>query len=222
MVTIETSKINNAAKRAMALKVIENVYLAEKKWISSVESEIPDDYADSKKWSWFLATVNGKPAGVLRLQYDPSLDVPPEFELTLNEDIDLKRMAEVCRFVEIGRFMILPRYRKNYLVAVRLMRSAAEEVVARDYTHFITDVFEGEVNSPLNFHTRILGFDIVGKHLHGELNCRLTRIVLTLDILKAYRKLNSRKNRIARLLTDGIREVLEKKVGNRAAAAGMS
>src|SRR5689334_3008798 len=103
----------------MALEVIRKVYLAEKKWIRSAESEIPLDIANSTKWSWFLATVNGRPAGVLRLQYDPSLEIPPELGVTLSADIDLKKAAETCRFVDIGRFMILPRYRKNYLVAIR-------------------------------------------------------------------------------------------------------
>ncbi len=219
MVKIETTKIDDAAKRAMAFQVIEKVYLAEKKWINSVESEIPSDIADSEKWSWFLATVNGRPAGVLRLQYDPSLEVPAEFEMKLNDNVDIARMASMGRFVEIGRFMILPRYRKNIFVALRLMRIATQEVVAREYTHFITDVFEGEVNSPLRFHTRVLGFEVVGSHLHGELNCRLTRIILTLDILKAYKQLTMRKNRIAHLLTDGIREILEQKVKSRAAGA---
>ncbi len=79
------------------------------------------------------------------------------------------------------------------LVAIRLMGVAVKEVVERNYTHFITDVFEGEPNSPLKFHTRILGFEIIGSHLHGELNCSLTRIILTLDILKAYQRLREKR-----------------------------
>ena len=79
------------------------------------------------------------------------------------------------------------------LVAIRLMGTAVKEVVERNYTHFITDVFQGEPNSPLKFHTRILGFEIIGTHLHGELNCSLTRIILTLDILKAYQRLQRKE-----------------------------
>ena len=209
---IETIKIIDAETRAEALKVIETVYFNEKNWIKTVEEEIPENIADSGKFSWFLATVNGKPAGVLRLQYDPMLELPADFKVTLNRNFDLQKIAASSKFVEIGRFMILPRYRKNIFVALRLMRIAIQEVVARDYTHFITDVFEGEVNSPLGFHTRVLGFEVIGNHLHGELNCRLTRIILTLDILKAYKAMKQRRNRVYWALTEGIREMLDKKL----------
>ncbi len=219
---IETIRIEDDKARAMAFEVIRKVYFAEKNWISEVEAEIPEDIASSTRWSWFLTTVNNKPAGVLRLQYDPSLELPKEFQVTLDKEIDLAKLATECKFVEIGRFMIMPRYRKNILVALRLMRAAAQEVLSREYTHFITDVFEGEANSPLGFHTRVLGFEVVGRHLHGELNCQLTRIILTLDIVKAYSKLRERRNRFARLVTDGIQEILERKLPAKRAVGGVA
>jgi hypothetical protein len=114
--------------------------------------------------------------------------------------------------------MILPQYRSKILVALRLMRIAIKEVVERDYTHFITDVFEGEPHSPFRFHTRILGFEVIGTHLHGELNCSCTRIILTLDILKAYQRLKLSKNRIYWSLTEGIRDILDKKLAARGSA----
>jgi hypothetical protein len=40
------------------------------------------------------------------------------------------------------------------LLAAALMRAATKEMVARGYTHVITDVFEDDVHSPLGFHTR--------------------------------------------------------------------
>ena len=46
-------------------------------------------------------------------------------------------------------------------VAIRLMGVAVKEVVERNYTNFITDVFQGEPNTPLTFHTRILGFKMI-------------------------------------------------------------
>jgi len=97
-------------------------------------------------------------------------------------------------------------------VALRLMGAAVKEVVERNYTHFITDVFESEPHSPLKFHTRILGFEVIGQHLYGELNCSLTRIILTLDILKAYQRLKTQRNCIAWSLTEGIRGPLESRL----------
>ena len=209
---IQTHKVLDSFARQQALQVIEEVYRREKNWLQTVETEIPEPIDPAGPFSWFLATVNGRPAGVLRLLYDPPLELPAEFQVSLHQDVDLKKMAQNGRFVEIGRFMILPEYRKKMLVAIRLMGIAVQEVVGRNYTHFITDVFQGEPHSPLQFHTRILGFEIIGSHLQGELNCSLTRIILTLDILKAYQRLRAKKNRLYWTLTEGIRGVLDQKL----------
>ncbi len=209
---VHTTKVLDATTRADALHVVEEVYRREKNWIRCADHEIPADIDPHGPYSWFLATVNDRPAGVLRLFYDPPLELPPEFQVSLRQDVDLKQMAQTGRFVEIGRFMILPEYRKKMLVAIRLMGIAVREVVERNYTHFITDVFQGEPHSPLQFHTRILGFEVIGSHLHGELQCSLTRIILTLDILKAYQRLREKKNRLYWTLTDGIRTVLDQKL----------
>lgn len=207
-------KVKTQQQRNEALQVVEEVFVKEKKWITSIEDQIPEDIAENWKYTWFLARHNENPAGVLRLFYDPPLKLPEEFEVTLREDIDLEKMAEMYRFVEIGRFMILPKYRRNIRVAMRLMRMAIKEVIERDYTHFVTDVYENEVHSPLQFHTRILGFEVVGKHLYGDLNCSSTRIILTLDILRAYKRLKERRSKIYRELTFGIRGILDKKLSN--------
>jgi hypothetical protein len=191
------------------LQVVEQVYRQEKNWIRSVDQEIPAKIGDDPRTSWFLAAANNHPAGVLRLFYDPPLELPPECRATFKKGFDPRTLATSGRFVEIGRFMILPEYRKKIFVAIRLMGAAVKEVVERNYTHFITDVFEGEPHSPLKFHTRILGFEVIGQHLYGELNCSLTRIILTLDILKAYQRLKAQRNRIYWSLTDGIRGTLD-------------
>ena len=124
-------------------------------------------------------------------------------------------MATECNIVEIGRFMIRPEFRKNIRVALKLMQAGIREVVERGYTHFLTDVFESDPNSPLHFHTKILGFEVIGSHLHGELNCSSTRIILTLDILKAYQRLKERKNRFYQEITAGIQDLLERKLAER-------
>ncbi len=210
MITVR--KIEDAATREQALKVVEGVYWQEKNWIKSVEEEIPATISSDPRTSWFLASAHDQPAGVLRLFYDPALELPPECQATFKKGFDPQKLASAGKFAEIGRFMILPEYRKKILVAIRLMGAAVKEVVERNYTHFITDVFEGEPHSPLKFHTRILGFEVIGKHLYGELNCSLTRIILTLDILKAYQRLKSQRNRVYWSLTEGIRGSLDAKL----------
>jgi len=208
---IQVNKVASRRQVAEALTVVEEVYLREKQWIRSTVDQIPEDIGENRRLSWFLAKVDGRPAGLLRLFYDPQLELPPEFQVTLEAGVNLQALASQGRFVEIGRFMILGEFRRDIGVALRLMRAALKEVVDRDYTHFITDVYEGEPNSPYQFHTRILGFEVIGRHLHGELNCSHTRIILVLNILKGFKRLQSRKSSIYLSLTRGFRRLLMQK-----------
>jgi len=208
---ITVCRIENVSDRSAALEVIEQVFCIEKNWIRSIQNQIPVELSGNKECSWFLAKVNGQPAGVLRLLYDPSLDIPVEYDVKFIPGIDIEKLKYAGRYVEIGRFMILKEFRRNPRIALRLMRAATAEVIERDYTHFITDVFEGEVHSPLNFHTRVLGFEVVGTHLFGELNCSSSRIILTLDILKLYNRVKESKSRIYHELTEGLSGLLESK-----------
>ena len=212
---IRAKKVKTRDDREEALKVIKEVYLKEKNWIHTIRDQIPEDIDKRKDMSWFLVKINKKPAGVLRLVFDPILEFPPELQVTLNKDIDIEKLKSTGKFAEIGRFMIIPKYRKYITVVLRLMRAAIKEVLERDYSHFITDVFENEPNSPYKFHTRILGFEVIGKHLYGDLNCSCTRIILTLDILKNYQRLKEQKNKIFNKLTVGIRDIFEKKLSAR-------
>ena len=204
MSSVTVSKIITPCDRIGAISVIEEVFVREKQWIDGVHDQIPEAPGADDGCSWFLARVGGTPAGVMRLFYDPSFDLPEAFQVSLEPGIDLDEVKSSGRFAEIGRFMILPRYRRQYLVALRLMRAATAEVIERGYTHFITDVFEDDAHSPLNFHTRVLGFEVIGRHLFGELNCSSTRIILTLDILKLYNRIKDNRSRIYQELVDGL------------------
>ena len=99
---------------------------------------------------------------------------------------------------EIGRFGVVPEYRKKILVAAILMRAAATETVERGFGHYITDVFETDPNSPLKFHQRILGFQTVATHSVGELQHLGRRITMLLDFKTAFRRLRARNNWIFR------------------------
>jgi hypothetical protein len=211
MSSVTVLRIETSGDRASALEVIRQVFCEEKNWIHTVQNQIPDELAGNSGFSWFLAKVNGQPAGVLRLLYDPSFELPEEYDVKFLPGITVEKLKSAGRYVEIGRFMILEEFRKKPRVALRLMRAATEEVIERDYTHFITDVFEGEAHSPLNFHTRVLGFEVVGKHLFGELNCSSTRIILMLDILKLYGRIKDSRSRIYGELTEGLRGIFERK-----------
>lgn len=204
MKEITVSKIVTAEDRERGLAVVEAVYLQEKRWIQSAGSEIPGDAPTRPDQSWFLVSVGDEPAGVIRLVYDPPLDLPAEYGVVLEPGVDIDGLRRQGRFVDIGRFMIVPRYRRNIRVVLRLMRAAILEVAERGYTHFLTDVFEDDPHSPLRFHTQVLGFERIATHRYGELACASSRILLILDIARAYKRLKERDNKVWRELGEGI------------------
>jgi N-acyl-L-homoserine lactone synthetase len=206
---ITAHKVLSPQDREAALAVVQQVFLEEKRWIESAEAEIPADPTSDPQRSFFLVRVDGEPAGLIRLVYDPPLEIPPELEVKLDREIDLEALREGRRFVEIGRFMIVPEHRRNIRIALRLMQASIREVVERGYSHLLTDVFENEPHSPLHFHTSVLGFERLGTHRYGELKCECVRIILILDIVRAYRRLRVHRNKVFRELTAGIAHLLE-------------
>lgn len=211
MSSIETRRITNLADRHRALEVARQVYLEEKGWIADLGQEIPfEDVVGSTRFTWFLAQVDGVPAGLIRLQQDPPLEIPAELEPTIERELDLEMIARTCRFAEIGRFMIAPTYRRSIVVALRLMQAAVRHAVEQGVTHFITDVFEDDPHSPLQFHTRVLGFERIGTHRYGELRCASRRIILVLDLAAAYQRLKLRDNKVFRDLAAGLADLFER------------
>lgn len=128
---VTVRKIESAADRHRALEVIEQVFRREKNWISAVHEQMPEGVENDSRVSWFLAEVNGRPAGIIRLLYDPPLELPEGYGVSFEPGVDLEKLRTAGRYAEIGRFMILGEYRRNPRVALRLMRSATAEVVER-------------------------------------------------------------------------------------------
>ncbi|MBN2440586.1 MAG: hypothetical protein JXJ04_04555 [Spirochaetales bacterium] len=210
---VEVHKIESKEDMNPSKKIIEGVYVKEKKWIKSVRHQMNEnELFGNSNISWFIARVNGAPAGLLRLFYDSPLDFPDEYEISIKEGIDLMELESKGRFVEISRFMILPVYRRNLRVSLELMRTAIKEVVSKGYSHFITNVFKGEKHSPYRFHAKLFGFQVIGTHVHGELNCNCTRIIMILDILSAYVRIRNKKNRFYEILLHGMRDLFESKL----------
>ena len=92
MSCVSVSKVESAGDRAAALEVIKSVFCVEKNWISTVQNQIPDELSGNTEVSWFLATVNGRPAGVLRLLYDPSFDIPVEYDVKFIPGISVEEL----------------------------------------------------------------------------------------------------------------------------------
>jgi ribosomal protein S18 acetylase RimI-like enzyme len=198
--------------RRLALRVLSITYRREKQWVRDEAQMFPEADLQNSSVSWFLALVGRMPAGVIRVLYDLPLHEYREYALNVVVGLDIESFLRENKIAEIGRFAVRPRFRNMFGVASHLMKAATEETVRRGYSHFITDVFEGERHSPYYFHKRVIGFETVATHDTGELNCRLRRITMLLNLREAYQRLRLNRSRFYRFLTEGWDDALHRRL----------
>lgn len=208
---IDVFRIEDVKGRQLGLEVLRATYGEEKRWVDDPDQQLPASDLARPDVSWFVVRADDRPVGILRVLYDPPIDLYREYEFELTVDgLDVEEFVRNNRIAEVGRFAVLPEYRRYVSVVAALMREASRETVARGYTHYITDVFEDDPHSPYRFHTRVMGFQPVATHEAGELHSASRRITLVLDLKQAYRRLRASGGMIYRLLTDGWDDRLHK------------
>lgn len=213
---VKVIKVQSAEDRDRAVQVLKSTYDQEKKWIYDADKFFPIGDLERDDVSWFVSQVEDLPVGVLRVMYNPPLELYKEYGFQkLESGLNVEEFVKNNRIAEIGRFAVLPDYRKYIVVVAALMRAASQETVERDYSHYVTDIFEGEKHSPYEFHTRVMGFKPVATHDAGELNCPNRRITMVLDIREAYNRIKSKQKWIFRFLTKGWNEALHAKLLNK-------
>jgi len=196
---LSVQRVDDETARQHVIEVLRATYLREKRWVTDPETQIPPEDLQDNSISWFVVNRRGRPAGVLRVRYDPPVAAYAKYGFKLLDPaLPVESFLRDHRIAEIGR--LIPRYRRRFMVAAALIRAACAETVERGYTHFITE-FEDEAHSPYGFHTRVMGFHPVATHDVGELNCRNRRITMVLDLKAAYQRLKRRGNWIYRYLT---------------------
>ena len=206
---INAVRVSDEKHRQYALEVAQATYVKEKQWVQTAEELFPASDLKDTTLSWFLATVDGVPAGILRVDYAPSLEPYLEYgDVVFEIPIDVEAFIKTNRIADIGRFAVVPSYRRQMRVALALMNAATYDTVRRDYTHYVTDIFEGEAHSPYLFHTRVMGFVPVASRSEGELNCKHRRITLLMDLAKSYTELKKENHRLFDILTDGWDEAM--------------
>lgn len=202
---LSVAKIENQATRKRALEVFEAVYQNEKKWVPNLEKILPLEDLDRQDVSWFAAYVDGKMVGVTRVLYELPLELYEEYGFKIIvPGLDVEKFIAENNIAEVGRFAVLPEYRSKILVAAALMRACSHEALERDFTHFITDVFEEDPNTPYGFHKRVLGFVEVATHDHGELKTTSRRITMLLDLHEARKRFATKRGWIYRYLMEGL------------------
>jgi len=201
---MQTLRIENEHGRQLALEVMRAIYRDEKNWVRDDEKLVAREEITDPNISWFVVVSDGRPAGVVRVLYEPPVDLYHSYGMKfLDQGEDVEALLRRSRIAEVGRFAVLPEHRRGVLVAVALMRAAARETVEREFSHYITDVFEGEKHSPYEFHTRVMGFQLIATHDTGELNCPNRRLTMLLDIRSTYWRLRADKSWVFRYLTEG-------------------
>jgi ribosomal protein S18 acetylase RimI-like enzyme len=195
-------RVTDETGRRQVVEVLRATYQREKRWVADPETQMPPGDLARDEIAWFIATIRGRPAGVLRVHFAPPLAQYAAYGFKLIDPrIDVDDFIRRHRVAEIGRFAVLPRYRRQFMLAAALMRAATAETVARGFTHFVTDVFEDDPHSPYGFHTRVIGFHPVATPDVGELQSRSRRITLVLDLQAAYQRLKRSGNWVFRYLT---------------------
>lgn len=199
---IKAERITDESGRDATLEVLSATYQNEKRWIIDPAHQFPPADIQRQDIAWFMVRCDGRPVGVLRTLYDPPLLQYAGYGLQpIDRRLDIESFLKQNKIAEVGRFAVVAEHRGNFLLAAALMRAATEEMVARGYTHVVTDVFEDDPHSPLGFHTRVMGFLPVATHDHGELHCTSRRITLVLDLKSSYLRLKARGNWVYRYLT---------------------
>jgi len=187
--------------RERALDVLQAVYSGEKGWIAEREKMLPLEDLERDDVTWFAVTIDDRIVGVTRVLYAIPLELYREYGFKLTDpSLDVEAFVRSNRIAEVGRFAVLPKYRSKFFVSALLMRATGSAAFERGFTHFITDVFEEDPNTPYGFHRRVLGFKVVATHDVGELNCRSRRIAMLLDLNEARERLSCRKGWFYRFL----------------------
>lgn len=194
-------KITTTEQRERALEVFDTVYREEKGWVRKPEDLLPQEDLERGDVDWFGVELDDQLLGVTRVLYEIPMELYREygFKLTI-PGLNVEEFIKNNKIAEVGRFAVLPEYRKGFTVAALLMRASGESAINRGFTHFITDVFEEDPNTPYGFHRRVLGFREVASHEVGELNCSSRRITMLLDLHEARRRVAEGKGWFFRFL----------------------
>lgn len=186
--------IDTPELHAEALSIFKEVYQDEKGWVGDRTQVFPLEDLTQPGVDWLGVRAGQTLVGVVRVLYELPLERYRSYGYSLTGNgLDVEKFIRENRIAEVGRFAVLPRYRREIMAVAQLMRAAGQAAISRGFTHFITDVFEDDANTPHGFHRRVLGFVEVATHDHGELQCASRRITMLLDLKQAMTRIEGRK-----------------------------
>ena len=88
---VQVRRVVEEADRHDVITVLRATYQREKHWVSDPETQVPPADLAREDIAWFIATIRGRPAGVLRVHFAPPLAQYAEYGFKLMDpriDVD--------------------------------------------------------------------------------------------------------------------------------------
>ena len=76
---VNVIKVQTKKDRDRAISVLKRTYDQEKHWIYDADDFFPEEDLERDDISWFVSQVKDEPVGVLRVMYNPPLELYKEY-----------------------------------------------------------------------------------------------------------------------------------------------
>ncbi|MDA7662167.1 GNAT family N-acetyltransferase, partial [Verrucomicrobia bacterium] len=88
---VNVIKVKSGEDRDRAISVLKQTYDQEKHWIYDADDFFPEVDLERDDISWFVSQVKDEPVGVLRVMYNPPLELYKEYGLKqLDSGLDVE------------------------------------------------------------------------------------------------------------------------------------
>ncbi|HBP55877.1 MAG TPA: GNAT family N-acetyltransferase, partial [Verrucomicrobiales bacterium] len=104
---VNVIKVQTKKDRDRAISVLKRTYDQEKHWIYDADDFFPEEDLERDDISWFVSQVKDEPVGVLRVMYNPPLELYKEYGFKqLDSGLDVEAFVNENKIAEIGRFAV--------------------------------------------------------------------------------------------------------------------
>jgi len=111
-------RVVDEAGRQQVIEVLRATYLREKRWVSDPEGQIPPEDLQCEGISWFVVSRRSRPAGVLRVRYDPPVAAYAKYGFKLlDPNLPVESFLREHRIAEVGRGLAEKRVARDHVDA---------------------------------------------------------------------------------------------------------
>jgi 1-acyl-sn-glycerol-3-phosphate acyltransferase len=118
---ITARRVTDESDRRRVVEILAATYQHEKHWVTDAEAQIPPDNLRRPDIAWLVVTLQDRPAGALRVLYDPPYLQYAAYGLKLlDPSLRVEEFIRNNRIAEVGRFAVRPEFRGQFMVAAAL------------------------------------------------------------------------------------------------------